>query len=86
MLEYPQMKIDVRSHTDSRGTADYNQKLSQKRAESTRTWLIEKGIAPERLTANGYGESKLINQCAEGVKCTTEQHQANRRSEFIIIE
>jgi outer membrane protein OmpA-like peptidoglycan-associated protein len=48
--------------------------------------MIEKGIAPERLTANGYGESKLINQCADGVKCTTEQHQANRRSEFIIIE
>lgn len=86
MKQYPQMKIDVRSHTDSFNAAAYNLNLSQKRADATRAWLIKQGIAPARLTAHGYGESKLVNQCVDGVKCTIEQHQANRRSEFIIIE
>lgn len=86
MKQYPQMKIDVRSHTDSRSSTLYNQKLSQKRADATRDWLINQGITPDRLTAHGYGESKLMNQCADGVKCSEAEHQANRRSEFIIIE
>lgn len=86
MKEYPQMKIDVRSHTDSRYATDYNQKLSQRRANASRAWLIKQGIAPERLIATGYGESKLVNECADGIKCTDEQHQENRRSEFIIID
>lgn len=86
MKEYPKMKIEVRSHTDSRNAAHYNQKLSQKRAESTRDWLINQCIAPERLKASGYGESKLINECVDGISCTEEQHQENRRSEFIIID
>lgn len=86
MKEYPKMKIDVRSHTDSRNATDYNQKLSQRRANATRAWLIKEGIAPERLIATGFGESKLVNECADGVKCTEDQHQANRRSEFIIID
>lgn len=86
MKEYPQMKIDVRSHTDSRNATDYNQKLSQRRADATRAWIIKQGIAPSRLIATGYGESKLVNECADGVKCSEAEHQANRRSEFIIIE
>jgi outer membrane protein OmpA-like peptidoglycan-associated protein len=86
MKEYPQMNIDVRSHTDSRYASEYNQKLSQQRAESTRDWLMNQCIAPERLKASGYGESKLINECADGITCTEEQHQENRRSEFIIID
>jgi outer membrane protein OmpA-like peptidoglycan-associated protein len=86
MKEYPQMKIDVRSHTDSRSAAAYNQKLSQRRADATREWIIAQGIAPERLIATGYGESRLVNQCADGVDCSDEQHQENRRSEFIIID
>jgi outer membrane protein OmpA-like peptidoglycan-associated protein len=86
MKAYPQMNIDVRSHTDSQYASEYNQKLSQKRAESTRDWLINQCIAPERLKASGYGESKLINECADGITCTEEQHQENRRSEFIIID
>lgn len=86
MKAYPKMKIDIRSHTDSRNTIEYNQKLSQKRADHTRNWLINEGITPERLKASGYGESKLINACADGITCTEEQHQENRRSEFIIIE
>lgn len=86
MKEYPKMKIDVRSHTDSRNAAEYNQKLSQQRADATREWLIQQGIAPERLKATGYGESKLVNTCVDGITCTEAQHQENRRSEFIIID
>lgn len=85
MKEYPQIRIDIRSHTDSRSSSVYNQKLSQRRADTTREWLITHGIAPKRLTAHGYGESKLLNECVDGLKCSKEQHQANRRSEFFII-
>ncbi|WKW45957.1 OmpA family protein [Myroides sp. JBRI-B21084] len=84
--EYPTMKIDIRSHTDSRAPFKYNEKLSDNRAKSTRAWLIAKGISASRLTAKGYGERQLVNECSDGVKCTEEQHQANRRSEFIIVE
>ena len=86
MKEYPKMKIDIRSHTDSRNASEYNQKLSQQRADATKAWLIKKGISSERLKASGYGESRLVNACADGSTCTEEQHQENRRSEFIIIE
>ena len=84
--EYPTMKIDIRSHTDSRASHKYNDQLSDRRAKSTRQWLIDQGIASARLTAKGYGERELINKCKDGVKCSEEEHQANRRSEFIIVE
>lgn len=86
MNDYPTMKIDVRSHTDSRQTHEYNERLSDRRAKSTVAWLIKKGIAKNRLTGKGYGETQLVNQCADGVECSEEQHQQNRRSEFIITE
>ena len=85
MQQYPEMKIEVRSHTDSRQTANYNEKLSDKRAKATVDWLVKNGINSVRLIGNGYGESQLVNHCADGVKCTEEEHQANRRSEFIIV-
>jgi outer membrane protein OmpA-like peptidoglycan-associated protein/tetratricopeptide (TPR) repeat protein len=88
MKEYPSMKIDVRSHTDCRQTAKYNLALSDKRAKSTIAWLIKNGISPDRLTGKGYGESQLINDCGcepkNDSKCSEVEHQANRRSEFII--
>ncbi|SDK38282.1 OmpA family protein, partial [Flavobacterium noncentrifugens] len=84
MKQYPMMKIDVRSHTDSRQTHKYNQKLSGRRAASTIDWLVANGVEKARLTGRGYGETKLVNKCADGVQCTEEEHQANRRSEFII--
>ena len=84
MQEYPKMKIDIRSHTDSRQTAQYNEALSDRRAKSTMAWLIKNGIETSRLTAKGYGETQLVNKCADGVECTEAEHQANRRSEFII--
>ena len=86
LKEYPSMKIDVRSHTDSRGNNDYNMSLSDRRVKSTIQWMIEQGIDPSRLTGRGYGESQLLNKCSNGVPCTTSEHQVNRRSEFIIKE
>ncbi|PBJ09047.1 OmpA family protein [Flavobacterium sp. ACN6] len=80
----PTMKLDIRSYTDSRATHQYNEALSEKRAKSTIKWLIKNGVAPDRLSGKGYGETQLVNQCADGVSCTEEEHQANRRSEFII--
>ncbi|WP_459926337.1 OmpA family protein [Flavobacterium covae] len=90
MKQYPTMKVDVRSHTDCRQTAAYNAKLSDRRAKETVAWLIKKGIAKDRLTGRGYGESQLINNCGceptNQSSCTEEQHQENRRSEFIIVK
>jgi outer membrane protein OmpA-like peptidoglycan-associated protein/tetratricopeptide (TPR) repeat protein len=84
MKQYPNMKIDVRSHTDCRASHKYNEKLSDRRAKSTVAWLIQNGVSADRLTGKGYGETRLVNKCADGVECTEEEHQANRRSEFII--
>lgn len=83
--QYPNLKLDIRSHTDSRSSSESNQILSDKRAQSTRDWLISKGVDPSKLTAKGYGETQLVNKCADGVKCTEQQHQLNRRSEFIVV-
>jgi outer membrane protein OmpA-like peptidoglycan-associated protein/tetratricopeptide (TPR) repeat protein len=84
--QYPTMKIDIRSHTDSRQTHKYNEVLSERRAKSTRDWLIKHGIAPERLTSKGYGETQLVNKCADNVECSEAEHQLNRRSQFIITD
>jgi outer membrane protein OmpA-like peptidoglycan-associated protein/tetratricopeptide (TPR) repeat protein len=84
MEKNPTMTIDIRSHTDSRQTFAYNEKLSDRRAKSTMAWLVNHGIAAERLTAKGYGETQLVNKCADDVPCTEEEHQLNRRSQFII--
>lgn len=86
LKQYPSMTIDIRSHTDSRQTHKYNEILSDKRAKSTLEYMVKNGIARERLTAKGYGETQLINGCADGVKCSEEEHQQNRRSEFIITK
>ena len=86
MKQYPTLEIDVRSHTDSRQTSKYNISLSDRRAKSTIKWLIGNGVGPNRLTGKGYGETQLLNSCADNVPCTEEEHQANRRSEFIITK
>ncbi len=86
MEKYPSLTIKVNAHTDSRGKDSYNLWLSQKRAEATVAYMMKKGIAKDRLSSEGFGETKLINQCANGVKCTSAQHELNRRSEFIILE
>lgn len=84
--KYPQVKINIRSHTDSRGSKEYNDILSDRRAKATKDWLIDHGIDADRLSSEGIGERELTNECKDGVPCTNEQHQANRRSEFIIVE
>jgi len=84
LIENPTMEIDIRSHTDSRQTHKYNERLSDKRAKSTIAWLVKNGVAKERLTGNGYGETQLVNKCADNVECSEEDHQLNRRSEFVI--
>jgi len=87
MNNYPEIKIKIESHTDSRSGSAYNRKLSQDRANSSRQYIIDQGIDASRiLDATGYGESRLLNKCADGVKCSEYQHQANRRSEFIVVE
>ncbi len=86
LREYPQLVIHIESHTDSRGSDKYNESLSGRRAQSTLSWLVDKGIDSSRLSAKGYGENQLINHCANGVECTEEDHQLNRRSMFIIQE
>ncbi len=83
--QYPTINVDIRSHTDSRSSTESNQILSDKRAQSTKNWLVSKGINENRLTAKGFGETQLVNKCADGVKCTEQEHQQNRRSEFIIV-
>ncbi|PKH52187.1 flagellar motor protein MotB [Tenacibaculum sp. Bg11-29] len=87
MMQYPKMVIRIESHTDSRNTDSYNLSLSDKRAKSTKEYLIKSGIQPNRIdSAKGYGESQLLNKCSDGVKCSSLEHQLNRRSEFIIIK
>jgi outer membrane protein OmpA-like peptidoglycan-associated protein/tetratricopeptide (TPR) repeat protein len=84
MREYPQLVIHIESHTDSRGDDTYNEILSEKRAQSTLDWLVDQGIDRKRLSAKGYGEYQLVNHCSNGIECTEEEHQLNRRSMFII--
>ncbi len=81
----PGITIELGSHTDSRAPEDYNLKLSQKRAQSCVDYLTQKGISKDRLTAVGYGETRLVNDCADGVDCTEEQHQENRRTTFRVM-
>ncbi len=86
MKEYAQLKIHIESHTDSRSSDSFNMRLSQRRAQATMQWLIDKGIAPSRLSAKGYGETQLLNECSNGVRCPDAKHELNRRSVFIIKE
>ncbi|MFK5958263.1 MAG: OmpA family protein [Lutibacter sp.] len=84
MLKYPELIVEGGSHTDSRGTSTYNNYLSTKRAKSTVKYIIAHGIKAERISAKGFGESRLLNKCKNGVKCGEEEHQLNRRIEFVI--
>ncbi len=88
LKQYPTMRIAIKSHTDCRGTYSYNTRLSENRAQATRSYLVSKGISGERITAKGYGESRLVNNCGcepvNDSNCSEEEHQQNRRSEFIV--
>lgn len=87
MQKFPNLRIKIESHTDSRGKDAYNMKLSDNRAKATQVYIISKGINAERIeSAIGYGESRPVNKCVNGVKCTEEEYSKNRRSDFIIIQ
>jgi outer membrane protein OmpA-like peptidoglycan-associated protein len=85
MNDNPTLRVELGSHTDSRGSDAYNEWLSQKRSDSAVGYIIGNGIPPERIVAKGYGESKLVNHCANGVRCSDAEHRRNRRTEFRII-
>lgn len=85
MRDNPTLRIELSSHTDSRGNDQYNDKLSQRRAQSAVDYLVTQGIDRDRLVAKGYGERKLVNHCANGVSCSPAEHQANRRTEIEVL-
>ncbi|NEM99672.1 OmpA family protein [Pontibacter burrus] len=80
----PELKIELNSHTDSRESERYNMVLSERRAQAAVDYLVSKGVDKSRLTAKGYGKTRLVNNCTDGVECPEEQHQQNRRTEFKI--
>lgn len=84
MRANPNLKIQLLSHTDSRGTAEYNQQLSERRALAAVQYIVNKGISQSNITAVGKGETEIINRCKDGVQCSDTEHQQNRRTEFVI--
>lgn len=84
LIDNPGLSIELGSHTDSRGSATYNQNLSENRAKATYTYLLSRGVEKRRMTYIGYGESRLINRCADGVSCSDDEHAFNRRTEYLI--
>lgn len=85
LVDNPTIKIELSSHTDSRGSDSYNLNLSQRRAESAVGYVVGRGIEKSRIQAKGYGETQLVNNCSNGVVCSTEAHQENRRTEFKVV-
>lgn len=87
LRKHSKMAIRIEAHTDSRGRDKYNMKLSERRANSTRDYIISRGVATERIiSAKGFGETQLLNKCTNRVKCKEEEHQINRRSYFYIVK
>jgi outer membrane protein OmpA-like peptidoglycan-associated protein len=86
MKDNPTIEIELHSHTDSRGRDEYNSKLSERRAKSAKVYLVTNGIDPERVGSRGFGESRILNKCKNGVQCTDVEHEENRRTEFIITK
>lgn len=80
------LRVEISAHTDSRGSDSYNMNLSDRRSSSVVNWLIENGIASDRMISKGYGETRLVNNCGNGVPCSADEHQANRRVEFAVID
>ena len=85
MMDNEEIKIELGSHTDSRGSDSYNLELSQKRAESAVAYLLSQGIDSSRIIPKGYGETQLVNNCEDGIQCSSEEHQRNRRTEIKIL-
>lgn len=86
VLKENSITVELGSHTDCRGTSEYNDKLSQNRAQAAVDYIVKNGIDKSRITAKGYGETQLTNACSDGVECSPEEHQANRRTEFKVTD
>ncbi len=86
LKDNPSWKVELGSHTDCRGSDAYNETLSRKRSESAVEYIVSRGISADRITAKGYGETQLVNECDDGVPCSEEEHRMNRRTEFKILE
>jgi outer membrane protein OmpA-like peptidoglycan-associated protein len=86
LIEYPKLVMEIHSHTDAQSSSGFNIALSHRRAQAAVDYLVGKGISKKRLKAKGFGETKLLNHCADGVTCTDEEHRVNRRTEFKIIK
>jgi outer membrane protein OmpA-like peptidoglycan-associated protein len=86
LRQYPKMRIELSAHTDSRSDAQLNQKISDGRAKASADYLFKRGISRARVQYKGYGETKLVNKCADGVECTEQEHALNRRTEIKILQ
>ncbi len=86
MHKVKDVNVQMQAHTDSRGKSSYNMELSVKRANSAKDYLVKQGAELERLSARGFGETQLLNKCEDGIVCSEEEHQLNRRTEFKIIK
>ena len=86
MNAFPDIKIEVQSHTDVRASDAYNYKLSERRVKATAAHLVSQGIDKSRITGKGYGETRLVNDCTTPKSCQEQKHEQNRRSEFIVVE
>ncbi|RTY84032.1 OmpA family protein [Flavobacterium sp. ZB4P23] len=84
MAQNDQLKINVKAHTDSRGTEEFNLDLSERRANAAVAYIVSKGISVDKITGEGFGESEFKVDCQEN--CTDEEHALNRRSEFMIVK
>ncbi|MBU3024397.1 OmpA family protein [Zobellia galactanivorans] len=86
LAKYPELELQITSHTDSRGTSAYNDWLSERRVTHTKAYLVKRGVSAERLDTEAYGETHLLNECDDNTYCDEEKHQENRRSEFVITK
>ena len=85
MNNNPDLIVEIGSHTDSRGSYRYNNRLSKRRAEAVVRWLVERGVSSDRVVAAGYGENINVNNCSNNIPCSEREHQLNRRTEFKVI-
>ncbi|HKM93772.1 MAG TPA: OmpA family protein [Prolixibacteraceae bacterium] len=83
--EYPDLEVIIESHTDSKGSDEYNLKLSKRRAASAYNFLLKSGVSTEKVEYSGYGETKLLNHCDDGIECSEEEHALNRRSIIKVV-
>ena len=85
LVRNPSLMVELGSHTDARGSASYNLKLSSARAAAAQSYVISKGISMDRISSRGYGESQLLNECDEKSNCSDEQHEENRRTQVKVL-